>query len=126
MQFLEGHTTFVTIVESKEDSQMADPTIFLCHDYGVSSAYQKYDVTSAEVYDYVGYEQIPDISGKTKWDIYQEFNFLADLDFEFYFRINKTHQQRFILGTVFKNHRKKYHSTLRAERATFTFRVDKS
>ena len=98
MQFLEGHTTFVTIVESKEDSQMADPTIFLCHDYGVSSAYQKYDVTSAEVYDYVGYEQIPDISGKTKWDIYQEFNFLADLDFEFYFRINQTHQQRFTLG----------------------------
>ena len=100
MQFLEGHTTFVTIVESKVDSPLAGPTIFLCHDYGVSSAYEKYGVTSATVYDYIGYEKIPDISGKNKWDIYQEFKFLADLDLEFYFRINQTHQQRIRLGNT--------------------------
>ena len=30
------------------------------------------------------------------------------------------------IGTVFENHPKKSHSTLRAKRATFTFKMDKS
>ena len=43
-----------------------------------------------------------------------------------YFDYKKESNQCLDNSTVFKNHRKKSHSTLRAKRATFTFLVDKS
>ena len=74
IQFLKHESAFFEVEQSKEIKREA-PSILLCSYYtDWTLLKEKYNVTVDDIDQVFGYENIPDIPGRTKFDLYQEMS----------------------------------------------------
>ena len=78
IQFLKNESAFFEI-EPKE-IQMEAPAIVLCHNYiNAQLLEEKYNLNYiSDISTIHGYEKIPEIPGRTKFDLYQEISNFTD------------------------------------------------
>ena len=80
---LKDTTTYVENLNSKESKASEIPAILFCNNNYNWLAVQKYNLTNDNrMFRYndlgYGFDEIPSIPGKTKWDLYKEFTYHLD------------------------------------------------